>query len=189
MAPRTEVKPEIENHAALPYSGGNANSNPEPGKLMNDDLKKTQRISPKPKVRTDDRGRTVWDDTIKTANLELVSTQMLKQLIDDADHATSSHLQEVSKGKDGVLAHDPEQGRFEIIGDEELEHILKGTDAGYSAKKAALIEEPLVETVAEDEELELVSTQMLRQILSPDDFNELDEDGSAQSGFDPYDHT
>lgn len=156
---------------------------------MSDDLKKTQRVVPKTKVRTDDRGRTVWDDTIKTANLELVSTQMLKQLIDNSDHATSSQLQEVSKGRDGVLAHDAEQGRFEIISDEELEHILKGTEAEYNAKKAVLAEEPPAEPVAEEEELELVSTQMLRQILSPDDFSELDEDGSAQSGFDPYDHT
>ena len=156
---------------------------------MSDDLKKTQRITPKPKVRTDGRGRTVWDDTIKTANLELVSTQMLKQIIDDGDAATSSHLEEVSKGDDGVLAHDAERGRFEIISDEELEHILKGTDAEYNAKKTVLSEEPSVEIVQEDEELELVSTQMLRQILSPDDFSELDEDGSAQSGFDPYDHT
>lgn len=156
---------------------------------MSDDLKKTQRIVPKSKVRTDDRGRTVWDDTIKTANLELVSTQMLNQLIEDADHATSSHLHEVSKGQDGVLAHDAEQGRFEIISNEELEHILKGTDAEYNAKKAVLAEEPQADSVAEEEELELVSTQMLRQILSPDDFSELDGDDSAQSGFDPYDHT
>jgi hypothetical protein len=155
---------------------------------MSDDLKKTQRIAPKSKVKTDDRGRTVWDDTIKTANLELVSTQMLKQLIDDADHATSSHLHEVSKGQDGVLAHDAEKGRFEIISDEELEHILQGTEAEYNAKKAVLPDEPPVETTTEEEDLELVSTQMLRQILSPDDFSELDDDDS-QSGFDPYDHT
>lgn len=156
---------------------------------MSDDLKKTQRIVRRPKVRTDDRGRTVWDDTIKTANLELVSTQMLEQLIDEGDPATSSHLEEVSKGADGVLAHDAERGRFEIISDEELEHILQGTEAEYNAKKAVPSEEPSVEVVQEDEQLELVSTQMLRQILNPDDFSELDEDGSAQSGFDPYDHT
>ena len=31
---------------------------------------------------TDERGRTVWGEPIKTANLELVSTQMLKHLIE-----------------------------------------------------------------------------------------------------------
>ena len=156
---------------------------------MSDDLKKTTRIVRNPKVRTDDRGRTVWDDTIKTANLELVSTQMLQQLIDSDDHETKSGLEEVSKREDGVLAHDPEQNRFEIISDEELQHILDGTDAEYKARKIAVVDEPLVETVDEEEELELVSTQMLRQILSPEDFSELDEDGSSPSGFDPYNHT
>lgn len=154
---------------------------------MNDDLKKTTRIVAKPKVKTDNRGRTVWDDTVKTANLELVSTQMLQQLIDDNDHATTSHLHEVAQGKDGVLAHDPGEGRFEIISDEELQHILDGTEAQYNAKKAAHIEEPVVEPTAVDEELELVSTQMLRQILSPEDFSE-DDDGPG-GGFDPYNHT
>ncbi len=156
---------------------------------MSDDLKKTARIVTRPKVTTDDRGRTVWDDTIKTANLELVSTQMLQQLIDSDDHATTATLKEVSQGKDGVLAHDPEQNRFEIISDEELQHILDGTDAEYNARKAAAIDEPLVETVAKEQELELVSTQMLRQILSPEEFSELDEDGASASGFDPYNHT
>ena len=156
---------------------------------MSDDLKKTTRIVTRPKVTTDDRGRTVWDDTIKTANLELVSTQMLQQLIDSDDHATTATLKEVSQGKEGVLAHDPEQNRFEIISDEELQHILDGTEAEYNAKRAAVIDEPLVETVDEEQELELVSTQMLRQILSPEDFSELDEDGAPASGFDPYNHT
>lgn len=156
---------------------------------MNDDLKKTARIVSKPKVKTDDRGRTVWDDTIKTANLELVSTQMLQQLIDADDEATTSHLKEVSMGQDGVLAHDAEENRFEIISDEELQHILDGTDAHYNAGKAAFVEEAAVEASAEEEELELVSTQMLRQILSPDDFSELGEDETASSGFDPYNHT
>lgn len=154
---------------------------------MNDDLKKTTRIVARPEVKTDDRGRTIWADTIKTANLELVSTQMLQRLIDAGDDDTTSHLKEVSQGKDGVLAHDADKGRFEIISDEELQHILDGTDAEYNAKRAAVIEQPLVETADEEEELELVSTQMLRQILSPDEFSEDGEDPGG--GFDPYDHT
>jgi len=156
---------------------------------MNDDLKKTTRIVQRPKVRTDERGHAVWDDTIKTANLELVSTQMLQQLIESDDGSTTTQLKEVSQGKDGVLAHDADAGRFEIISDEELQHILDGTDAEYRAKRASLVDEPLVEKVSEEQELELVSTQMLRQILSPEDFSELDEDGSPAGGFDPYNHT
>ena len=114
---------------------------------------------------------------------------MLQQLIDDGDETTTNYLREVAQGNDGVLVHDADRGRFEIISDEELQHILDGTDAEYNAKKkAAYIEEPLAEVVEEDEELELVSAQMLRQILSPEDFSE-DEDGASRSGFDPYNHT
>lgn len=155
---------------------------------MDDELKKTTRTVRSPKVKTDDRGRTVWADTIETTNLELVSTQMLQQLIDDGGDATTNHLREVAEGKDGLLAHDAHKGRFEIISDEELQHILDGTDAEYKAKKkAAYIEESLAEAAEEEEELELVSTQMLRQILSPEDFSEDDGDAPG-SGFDPYDH-
>ena len=91
---------------------------------MNDELKKTTRIVRRPKVKTDDCGRTVRADIVETANLELVSTQMLQQLIDDGDDATMNHLREVAEGKDGLLAHDADRGRFEIISDEELQHIL-----------------------------------------------------------------
>lgn len=156
---------------------------------MSDDLKKTSRVVRKPKVKLDERGHSVWDDTVKTANLELVSTQMLEQLIESDDQLTKSHLREVSQGEDGVLAHDAEKNRFEIISDEELQHILNGTEAEYKAGLAATVDEQPVDTATEEEELELVSTQMLRQILSPEDFSELDEDGSAPSGFDPYNHT
>ena len=157
---------------------------------MNDELKKTTRIVRRPKVRVDDRGRTVWDDTIKTANLELVSTQMLEQLIDADDGAMTNQLREVAEGGDGVLAHDADQGRFEIISDEELQHILDGTEAEFNEKKkATVIEEPPTDAVAEEEELELVSTQMLRQILSPEDFSEEHGDEFGGSGFNPYDHS
>ena len=114
---------------------------------------------------------------------------MLQQLIESDDDATTSHLKQVSQGQDGVLARDAEKDRFEIISDEELQHILNGTDSEYEAKRAAVVDEPMVESVDEAEELELVSTQMLRQILSPDDFSESDDDESGASGFDPYNHT
>ncbi len=151
---------------------------------MNDKLNQTMRIRRSPKVTTDDRGRTVWADTVETAKLELVSTQMLEQIIEAGDIDTHDHLREVAEGKDGLLARDIDKGRFEIISDEELQHILDGTDMEPAAKSAAgLIEEPVAEPATDEEELELVSTQMLRIILSPDD-----EEPSAAEGFDPYDH-
>ena len=156
---------------------------------MNDDLNKTQRILRSPKVTTDERGRTVWVDPVETANLELVSTQMLKQIIDAGDEVTHKNLREMAEGEQGLLARDIDKGRFEVISDEELQHILDGTDKEYEAsKRASVAEEPVAEVVADEEELELVSTQMLRIILSPEDEEKKAAEGSAETGFDPYDH-
>lgn len=87
-----------------------------------------------------------------------------------------------------MLAHDIDKGRFEIITDEELQHILNGTDMEPGPQSAARVTiEPLAEIVNEDEAVELVSTQMLREIILPDDENKSAGD-SGQSRFDPYNH-
>lgn len=157
---------------------------------MNDKLSQTMKILRSPKVRTDDRGRTVWADTVETASLELVSTQMLKQLIEKGDEETNDTLREVAAGSDGLLARDVDKGRFEVISDEELQHILDGTDAEYTGSESAkLVEEAVVDSVPEDLELELVSTQMLRTILGPDDDNLEKVDDPAGGGFNPYDNS
>lgn len=155
---------------------------------MSDKLKRTTRILRSPKVTTDDRGRTVWVDPVESAKLELVSTQMLTQIIESGDVGTNDRLREVAEGKDGLLARDIDNGGFEVISDEELQHILDGTDMQPEAEKAGgLVEEPVAEAITGEEELELVSTQMLRIILSPEGERTAVE-GSAESGFDPYDH-
>ena len=152
---------------------------------MSDDLKRTVRIVRPSRIRTDDRGHTIWDGSVETVNLELVSTQMLKQLIETNDSATRDQLREASQGADGVLAHDADKGRFEIISDEELQRILDGTDVASTVNQTAIaIDEPAADAAAEELELDLVSTQLLRTILSPDD-----DEQTAESGFDPYDHS
>lgn len=157
---------------------------------MNDKLNQTQRILRSPKVTTDQRGRTVWVDTVETARLELVSTQMLKQIIEADDVGMNDHLRKVAEGKDGLLARDIDKGGFEVISDEELQHILDGTDMESDVESAAgPIEEPLAEAATDEEELELVSTQMLRIMMSPEEGDQVTAEGSAGSGFDPYDHS
>ena len=152
---------------------------------MNDELKRTMRIVRPSKVKTDERGRTVWDGTVETVNLELVSTRMLKQLIEADDSGTQDQLREAAQGADGVLAHDADKGRFEIISDEELQHILDGTDVERTENPtAAAIDEPTAEAVSDEPELDLVNTQLLRTILNPEESEQ-----TAESGFDPYDHS
>lgn len=149
---------------------------------VNDELKQTTRIFNRPKITTDELGRNIWDKTVESSNFELVSTEMLSQIIEADDHDTTDQLREVAQGEDGLLAHDVDTDTFEIISEEELQHILDGTNMQADAKTTAgLVDEPVVHDDMGEDELELVSTQMLRQLLSPDD-----EAGSAERGFDPY---
>lgn len=155
---------------------------------MNDKLDQTQRIMRSAKVTTDDRGRTVWVDPIETAKLELVSTQMLKQIIDADDGDNAKVLREIAGGEEGLVARDVDDGRFEIISDEELQHILDGTEQEYAAKAAAKEAESVTEEIpSADEDFELVSTQMLRVILG----TELDdkEEVEKEASFNPYDNS
>jgi len=157
---------------------------------VNDKLNKTQRILRSSKVKTDERGRTVWVDDIATTRLELMSTQMLRQVIETENSDTNDHLREVASGKDGLLARDVDKGRFEIISDEELQHILDGTDVKSDDENAdKIVNEPMVEAVSDEDELELVSTQMLRVMISPEDENPLAAEESDGGGFNPYDHS
>ncbi len=154
---------------------------------MTDKLDQTMKILRSSKVMTDDRGRTVWVDPVETARLELVSTQMLKQIIDAGDANDTTTLNELATGGDGLVARDIDDGRFAIISDEELQHILDGTEKDYEAKRAAAVADELPDdAAAADEGLELVSTQMLRVILG----TELDDadETPAEQGFNPYDH-
>ena len=156
---------------------------------MNDKSNKTTRILRSPKVKTDDRGRTVWVDPVETAELELMSTRLLKQIILEGDVDTNDSLHKVAEGKDGLLARDTDTAEFKVINDKELQRIVEGTDMKSEAKSAAgLLEEPVAEAVTDEQELQLVSTQMLRVILSEEDEERSAAEGSADSGFDPYDH-
>ncbi len=155
---------------------------------MTEEFKKTVKIVRPPKVHTDERGRTVWSDTVETATLELVSTQMLKKIIDSDDADRQGRLREAAKGKEGLLAHNSENDRFEIITDDELKQILDdSSEVSEASKMFDKVEESPTVLIQENEELELVSTQFLRKILNPDDDGADDTDGSAGGGFNPYD--
>lgn len=49
---------------------------------MTEKFKKTVKIVRPPKVKTDERDRSVSTETVETATLELVSTQMLKKIFE-----------------------------------------------------------------------------------------------------------
>ena len=155
---------------------------------MNDELKKTIRLVRRSKLGTDERGRSVWTGEVGTCELELVSTSELERIISSADEQSKERLQEVAAGKDGVLAHDVANDRFEVIDDEDLKAALEGTEnAPAERRQAEVVYDPVTPT-ANIDDLSLVSTLALRRMLGQeaetdtDKAPPLDEGG----GFDPY---
>ena len=153
---------------------------------MSDQFKETVRIVRKDKVMTDERGRTVWNVPVEEVELELVSTEMLKTLIDSGDADKRQNLEQAARSKEGVLARSPTSGSFEIIDDDDLMAALEGAgNVSDTVDAAEFREESLLDRAdTGDEELSLVSTQMLKVMLEIDDEDDGEEDGK---GFNPYD--
>ncbi|MDH4073957.1 MAG: hypothetical protein OEV41_12720 [Gammaproteobacteria bacterium] len=130
-----------------------------------------------------DRGRAAWTDPAESAELELVSTQMLKVILSSRDNTERKAIARAARtSTDGVLARHPASGRFEIIEDDELKAILdenRGLPKISRPDDATLV--PLRD-YADDSELSLVSTHALRRALD-------DDEGVAEpEEFNPYDY-
>lgn len=155
---------------------------------MSDKLTQTIRIA---KVKTDDRGRSVWAEPVDETELELVSTMMLKQMLQGDDRDQKQRLAKAAAGKPGVLAHNVGNDDFEIIDDDDLKAALASADNETSLAAPAddVIHESLLERADTDNEaLSLVSTQALRQILNQSDDTAGDDalEFDSGGGFDPY---
>lgn len=156
---------------------------------VNDELKQTVRLIRRARVKTDDRGRTVWGEEVEDAELELVSTQMLQQMLTTDDEERRQKLKEAAETRDGILARNTTTRGFEIIDDGDLEAALSSAsqDTG-PARVSDVIYEPVVAPDGEEEELSLVSTQMLRQMLGAEEDEEQQQanEQKPEEGFDPY---
>ncbi len=162
---------------------------------MDDELKQTVHLIRRGKVTTDDRGQTVWDGPVEDVELELVSTATLKRVLESSDADRRQRLADAAQSGDGVLARNTVSDEFEVIDDDDLEAALASAsrDSG-PGRVADVVYEAVVEPSEESaEELSLVSTQMLRQLLDgdsmpgeTDDGDELRGESTRDSGFDPY---
>lgn len=158
---------------------------------MSDDFKQTVRIVRKPKVALDEHGHSVWTEPVEAAELDLVSTTMLKKILESDDKKSRRRIEKAAQGKDGVLAHDAEKNQFEIIDDDDLQAALNSAaNTPDQSRPADVVLEPPSEQAGDDaEELSLVSTQMLRKILANDDPAaniDAGDNDDAGGGFDPY---
>ena len=118
--------------------------------------------------------------------VELVSTQMLKQILSSRDVANRKGVADAARaGRDGVLARDPVTGHFVIIEDDELQAIVdSGQNLPKLSKPADVTVEPLHD-YADSERLSLVSIQALRRIFA-DEAAESDVPPGDGEDFDPY---
>lgn len=156
---------------------------------MAEDYIPTVRIRRPAKVTTDERGRTVWADTIETAELELVSTAELQEILASSDDDTRSAIERiVMEEEDGVLARDPATGLFEIISDADLKAILESNDGPPTTRRQAdvTLEPVSAKTETEGDELSLVRTQVLRKILRKETPKTAAPEKDKGGGFDPY---
>ncbi len=150
-------------------------------------------LVPRPrKIRSDDLGRSVWIDPVDSAELELVSTQMLKQVLSSRDTSERDAIRKAADTAiDGVLARDPSNGNFEIIDDNDLQAILDSNQGLPKLSRPADATLTPLKDYADDSQLSLVSTQALRKILDKDSIGE-SESGvelTESAGFDPYDRS
>ena len=140
------------------------------------------------RIKSDGQGRSVGAEPVESAELELVSTQMLKQILSSNDAENRKAVKEAAMtSREGVLARDPATGYFEIIEDDELQAILdSGQDLPKLSRPSDVTVEPLHD-YADDDQLSLVSTQALRRVIVDDD--EIQKAAPVEvdlGGFDPY---
>lgn len=158
-------------------------------KLMSNDDSAKVLVRRPSKIKTDGHGRSVWADTVETAQLELVSTQVLKQILSSNDVENREAVKEAAKSTgEGVLARDPATGYFEIIEEDELQAILdSGQDLPKLSRPTDVTLEPLRD-YADSDHLSLVSTQALRRVLVSDDEDEEADALDVDAGeYNPYD--
>lgn len=142
------------------------------------------------KIRIDDQGRSVWADTVETAQFELVSTQQLQTLLDSDDIEGRRSIEAIATDSgDGVLVRDAATGLFEIIDDFDVQAILdEEQQRPRDTTTKVTLETPNTDNAVPAEPLSLVSTQMLRKVLDTEtktDAKPKSNDGGG-GGFDPY---
>ncbi|MEO1203838.1 MAG: hypothetical protein AAFX10_14100 [Pseudomonadota bacterium] len=157
---------------------------------MNNDLKSTIRLR-RPVDSAGDSNAA--NDPPGTEEFELVSTQMLEQILFDMNDVPreADQIREIAESdEEGWLARDATGSSFEIVKDDELEAALRSANDDSNSPQLPDTNFEQVESLKETANgLCLVSTQHLRRVLDggtgedSDVADKMDEDVNA---FDPY---
>lgn len=158
---------------------------------MSDDKTVKIRIPQPAKIKSDGGGRSVWTDPVDTIEFELVSTQMLRTMLDAEDSKERKAIEDIAAtGEQGVLARNADNGTFEIIDDTDLQAILDNNPGLPTVSRPSDVTlSPLTKDAGSaGEELSLVSTQALRKVLGKPPEKEAKPKIELEpgGGFDPY---
>lgn len=148
-------------------------------------LKETVRLLRSARGEDDARGRSTPEAAVEEVEFELVSTTMLRAMLDSGSAEHQQRLRDAAAGKQGVLAKNLGSGTFEIIDDDDLK---TGLAEGGAAE--ADVKPLLARADTDDEELSLVSTQALRRMLGQAEEKPEEKEKTKPKlpggGFDPY---
>jgi len=125
---------------------------------MSDELFKTVKIKINRKVGTDSQGRTVWTKPVEETEFELVSTEMLKGILESGDDQKKDQIRALADEEDGVFACASDSDAFEILPDEELEGALMDAENPESPNMPRRFTLERISELDEGEGLSLVST-------------------------------
>ena len=165
---------------------------------MGDELYRTVKIKLNRKDGTASLERDAGTNPAEETEFELVSTMMLKQILDSDDDKKKDQIRELADQEDGVLACSTDTDEFKIVLDDEFEAALKSSPNSNVAELVDLAGGTAIESMDESDEEEdfaLVSTQLLRTMLHDEDKTEAEPnkaDGAPKEefkigGFNPYD--
>ncbi len=119
-------------------------------------------------------------DPLAASELELISTQQLHAILNSGDEESRHSIEDAAASdKDGVLVRDASTGHFVIVDESDIPGIPGDVPTDDSASS---------------EELSLVSSQILRQIISGEAETGSESAAEAETppksdnsgGFDPY---
>jgi len=162
---------------------------------MGDELYRTVKIKLNRKDGTDSQGQAAGANPAEETEFELVSTMMLKHILESDDDQKKDQIRGLANEEDGVLACSTGTDEFKILPDDEIEAALKASPNPQLADLAGGSALDVTETSDEEEDIALVSTQLLRTMLHDDDKTDVEPnkaDGGPKEefkigGFNPYD--
>ena len=159
-----------------------------PETAVSDELNKTIRFRRETVAAA--TGTSDAQPSTETTEFELVSTQMLEQILISEDNAPKDRIRELAESDDGWLAQDTESKDFEIVKDDELERALQSINGQPESIPDANFESVNPSTGETNSDLCLVSTQHLRQVMG-DELEEMEKAEKEKAvrverGFNPY---